>query len=593
MKELLESDLEKQIAILTKKLDRTEKSRILIEQAKDHYDMVYRSTIQKLDIQKNLLNSQNQELQAVKETLLLKNHELLLAQKSSELANQAKDQFLANMSHEIRTPLNGVLGFLELLALTGLSVEQERYLKEANQAAEILLYLINDILDFSKIESGNLTLESIAFDLRQVIEDAIATVRPKAIGKAISIEQWIDEDIVSLIFGDPNRVLQILNNLLSNGVKFTEKGFVKISVQVLKEDDTMQLLSIRVEDSGIGFNVEEAHRLFKVFSQVDPSITRKFGGTGLGLAITHELVHLMGGNITAESHLNGGAIFTAEIPFLKANGRVDLEEAKLQAKIERHAYDNLVDVHILLAEDNETNSHLIELMLKRLGLSCDVVSNGNLAYEACKLKDYDIILMDCQMPILDGYEATRLIRSLNNKSAQGTIIAMTASAMVGDKERCILAGMDHYLSKPISGPHFYTMMQSIADKLIWEKASEIQAIAFISDAHKLNAIATQLAQELECDMESVWGMINELIDHLEPITKELEVLIRDRDTEKALGRLEQLLSVATNMRFDSLKEKAEALELAIRNKAWDQVALKFEDLLNETIQLNHAKVAQV
>lgn len=589
MKESNVHDLEKQVEVLAKKLLRSEKSRILIEQAKDRYDMVYRSTIQKLDIQKNLLNSQNQELQEIKDAILLKNHELLLAQKSSELANQAKDQFLANMSHEIRTPLNGVLGFLELLDISGLTGEQAHYLKEANHAAEILLFLINDILDFSKIESGHLTLESIAFDLRQVIDDAILTASPKLIGKAVTMESWIDQQVSSMVLGDPNRLLQIVNNLLSNGVKFTEKGFVNVYVKVVKADETMQLLSLSVKDSGIGLKPDEISRLFKVFTQADPSITRKFGGTGLGLAITQQLVQLMGGEIYAESGETGGAVFTALIPFLKATDTVEIEGDKTRAKSDQPMIVQNLDISILLAEDNETNIHLIELMLKRIGLTCDAVTNGALAVEACKLKSYDVILMDCQMPILDGYEATRLIRSLSNKSSRATIIAMTASAMVGDRERCLQAGMNSYLSKPISGPQFKSLMLSSVEKVQNIKREHQLKTEMDSEIEEIRESVFKLAQELECDSESVQGMIYEFIDQLIPLAKELELLIEDSDTEKALSRLHQLRGVSLNMKLYRVAQIAKRIEDAMIEVNWNQVESAFETFLDYANRLKSAK----
>jgi len=453
--------LERQLALTKKKLERSEQSRELIEQAKDHYDLVYRSSIERLDAQKNLLDIKNKELDIVHKELVFKNQQLLSAQRTAEQANEAKSKFLANMSHEIRTPINGILGFLELLELTKLDDDQQKYLKEIHSASEVLLFLINDILDFSKIEAGQMVIESIPFCVNDLLESAVAMIQPKALKKGIDVVLRSNPEIPRFLIGDSNRILQVLSNLLSNGVKFTEKGLVQLTVSLIRRNGNIADIEFVVEDTGIGMRESELRKLFNSFTQADSSITRKYGGTGLGLVISQELAKIMGGGIRVWSIYESGSRFSLKLPLEIFEGipDVNMENTTQEPVVER----NSKALRILLAEDNETNILLMEMLLKRLKLTCDIVKDGMSAIKAASSQPYDLILMDCQMPVLDGYQAARRIRDQAKPGYYPVIIAMTANAMIGDRERCLEAGMDDYLSKPISRVVFEEIMKKYMD----------------------------------------------------------------------------------------------------------------------------------
>lgn len=381
--------------------------------------------------------------------------ELILARRSAEAASIMKGQFLANMSHEIRTPLNGILGFLNLLEKTHLARAQKDYLKEAITASEILLYLINDILDFSKIEAGRMVLENRKFSLREVVESTVGLIAPK-LGNGPVIEVILTKNLPESIVGDPSRLKQVLTNLLSNAVKFTERGSIQLTAERIEQEENGVVLHFRIKDTGIGMRKEEMKFLFEPFTQADATTSRKYGGTGLGLSITRELIHLMGGDVWVDSTFGMGSTFHFVIPFRPVPG------PKSETTHEIPKSDFVLQGNptlgnpprILLAEDNDINIKLIEVMLENKGLECHVAKDGIEAVTAFRDNDYDLIFMDCQMPGMDGYAATRVIRSEQVPGKRPVIVAMTANAMQGDREKCIEAGMDDYIAKPISQSSF-------------------------------------------------------------------------------------------------------------------------------------------
>ena len=409
-------------------------------------------TLKRLSHANSQTEKANAELEILNRNLAAEVQEqtqaLRLALNEATHANNAKSSFLATMSHEIRTPMNGVIGMLDLLAQDQLTASQRESVDIAKSSAATLLSLINDILDFSKLDAGKIAFEHIAFDLNALLQDVVTTQQHLSENPDLSIildsrfngEFWVK--------GDPTRVRQVVVNLVSNAVKFTQKGDVVIGASELRKVDGKKLIQISVKDTGIGIKPEHLVHLFDPFTQADASTTRKYGGTGLGLSIAKQLCNLMAGDLTAESQLNRGSEFIATLLLPAADAC--LKTASVPA-VEKPSTENPVK-HILLVEDNLINQTVATKMLENLGHKITVAGNGIEALEALrKQDDFDLILMDCQMPEMDGFEATALIREglAGEKAQTMLIIALTANAMKGDKERCLAAGMDKFLTKPI------------------------------------------------------------------------------------------------------------------------------------------------
>ncbi len=495
------------------------------------------------------------QVQEYTDKLELMRFEALEAQKKAEEASEAKTEFLANMSHELRTPMNGIIGMAEMLMDSRLDTDQQENVETLHGSSENLLSILNDILDISKIEAGELEIETVPFHLGTAVRQVVQLFLPLATDKGITLDMERDDDVPSAVVGDLGRIQQVLRNLISNALKFTEEGNITVVLRATTNSETPSLY-LAVEDTGVGIPKDKLDKIFEKFTQADTSVTRKFGGTGLGLAITQQLVELMGGEIGVDSLEGQGSTFWFTIPLTMADEAsvpVNLYDEK-QGTTDIELSKNL---RILAVDDHPINQTFAKKLLKKLGFShVDLAENGQQALDMIAANSYDIVLMDCQMPELDGYQATTLLREREQKTGEHLpVVALTANAMIGDKEKCLKAGMDDYLSKPIKPDKLIAAMKKWAEPNDVTEAPdiELQAEPEVSEAGSEIMDWDRLRMFTDDDPEEEKALIEMFITYAE---ESLEILknCQDGEDEEWKKAAHKLKGSAANLGAQALSD---------------------------------------